>query len=149
MTMIRCWHRASQYIKNWITESPERFHYEFQEGTAALPHIYALLTSDQNVFSGNVRSKVCCTREFFQAPSVMNHFLHKKNWPGRFVPIVADSELCESTWEMSKENRPLGRACVSCHVPKYPPSADFFAKRWTWVVCKNIWIDAWLGACWV
>lgn len=137
MIMLRCWHRASQYVMKWIIESPERplgnithawFRYEFQEETAAFPHIHALLTTDENVFSDNVRKKICCSRESFLG-SLNNQFLScqgKMTFADLFDSLQTHS--CEKARKRCQKKTDRSDEPI-CRVPKYPPNVDFSFKE--------------------
>ena len=74
MPMLRCWHRASQYVMQWLKCSAEQplgpishlwMRYEWQDETSAFPHIHALVCTGENKFGPEVRSRVCCSKETF------------------------------------------------------------------------------------
>ena len=70
--MLRCWYRASQYVMEWVKKSPEKplgpvshiwMRYEWQDETAGFPHLHAILCTQEDKFSNEVRSRVCCSKE--------------------------------------------------------------------------------------
>ena len=74
MPMLRCWHRASQYVMQWLQCSAEQplgpishlwMRYEWQDETSAFPLIHALVCTGENKFGPEVRSRVCCSKETF------------------------------------------------------------------------------------
>ena len=139
MVITRCWYRASQYVMNWIIESIERplgnithawFRYEFQEETAALPHIHALFTTNDDVFSHEVREKVCCSRESFLGS------LNQKNFSSSFDERLALADLFDllQTHSCVKARKRCMKKTDRfeepvCRVPKYPPAHDFSFKE--------------------
>ena len=74
MPMLRSWYRVSQYVMEWVKNSPEEplgpvsliwMRYEWQEETAGFPHLHAILCTPEDKFSIDVRSRVCCSKETF------------------------------------------------------------------------------------
>ena len=138
MVITRCWYRASQYVMNWIIESNERplgkithawFRYEFQEETAALPHIHALLTTNNDVFSVEVREKVCCSRESFLGSLSNQHvssFDERLDLADLFQSLQTHS--CVKARKRCMKKTDLSDEPV-CRVPKYPPGYDFSFKE--------------------
>ena len=141
MPMLRAWHRASEYIMNWVKFSPEQplgpayhlwYRYEWQDETAAFPHIHAILCTGENKSDDNVKSRICCSREHFlgsleeKKPQLT---AKKKTELGNLFQKY-QSHNCRKGKNRCKKKTEHMEEPV-CRVPKYPSSVDFSYKQIT------------------
>ena len=139
MPMLRCWHRASQYVMQWLKCSAEQplgpishlwMRYEWQDETSAFPHIHALVCTGENKFGPEVQSRVCCSKETFMGAL------------SKCCPALSDSERFQlrelfhiyqrhdcgkGKNRCKKKTDWLGKPV--CRVPKYPASVGFSFKE--------------------
>ena len=139
MPMLRSWYRASQYVMEWVKNSPEEplgpvshiwMRYEWQEETAGFPHLHAILCTPEDKFSDDVRSRVCCSKQTFLGGLEVS--CPELNAVERF-------QLGELYQKYQTHNCSKGRKrCHKktdrldkpiCRVPKYPPSNCFSFKE--------------------
>ena len=139
MPMLRCWHRASQYVMQWLKCSAEQplgpishlwMRYEWQDETSAFPHIHALVCTGENKFGPEVQSRVCCSKETFMGAL------------SKCCPALSDSERFRLGELFQKYQRhDCGKGKNRCkkktdwlgkpvwRVPKYPASVGFSFKE--------------------
>ena len=140
ITMLRAWQRSSALVMKYIETSPEKplghvlklwFRYEFQDQTSAFPHIHALIWTGEDVFSNNVRSRVCCSPSTFLGSliaSVGNNKLSATQ-TNHLVDLFHkfQTHSCKKAkFRCHKKTAKLSESV--CRVPKYPPANDFSYK---------------------
>ena len=148
MPMLRCWHRASLYVMQWLKCSAEQplgpishlwMRYEWQDETSAFPHIHALVCTGENKFGPEVQSRVCCSKETFMSAL------------SKCCPALSDRErfrLGELFQKYQRHDCGKGKnRCKKktdwsgkpvCRVPKYPASVVSLTRKYNLITPKKL-----------
>ena len=139
MPMLRCWHRASQYVMQWLNCSAEQplgpishlwMRYEWQDETSAFPNIHALVCTGENKFRPEVQSRVCCSKETFMgalskcSPALLDRERFRL---GELFQKYQRLDCGKGKNRCKKKTDWLGKPV--CRVPKYPASVGFSFKE--------------------
>ena len=139
MPMLRCWHRASQYVMQWLKCSAEQplgpisllwMRYEWQDETSAFPHIHALVCTGEKKFGPEVQSRVCCSKETFMGalskccPALSDRERFRL---GELFQKYQRLDCGKGKNRCKKKTDWLGKPV--CRVPKYSASVGFSHKE--------------------
>ena len=141
INMLRAWERSSRLIMTYIEKSHEEplgkvlkiwYRYEFQDKTSAFPHIHALIWTENDSFSLEVKSKICCSVSSFLGNLLKEVGSSKYSMEDQaelqtlFEKLQSHS-CTKAKFRCHKKTDNLKES--TCRVPKYPASLDYSYKH--------------------